>query len=91
MNEHLTNKDTWIRGIFILLFVVFILLLLYSPLRLILLAAILVQFGFVLFTGQLNTPLLTVTKILADYLYDVMLYVTFNTDEKPFPFKDLSS
>jgi len=89
MNDPIKNVETWIRGFFILVFVTFISLLLYSPLKLILFAAIVIQFGFVLFSGQLNEPLLNITKIACEYLYQVMLYITFNTEDKPFPFNRL--
>lgn len=87
MNNPIEDKETWIRGAFISVFLIFIGLLLYSPLALILLAVIVIQFGFVLFKGQLNEQLLNLSKILCDYLYQVMLYITFNSDERPFPFK----
>ncbi len=89
MNDPIKNVETWIRGFFILVFIVFISLLLYSPLKLVLLAAITIQFGFVLFSGQLNEQLLNITRFVCDYLYQVMLYITFNTEDKPFPFNKL--
>ncbi len=48
---------------------------------------VLVQFGFLLITGDLNKNLKAFNGELGEYLSDIIAYVGFQKDEKPFPFK----
>lgn len=48
---------------------------------------ILVQFGFLLITGHANKNLKAFCGELGQYLSDIIKYVGFQTDEKPFPFQ----
>lgn len=48
---------------------------------------VLVQFGFMLITGELNKNLKAFNGELVDYLSDILKYVGFQHEEKPFPFK----
>jgi len=47
------------------------------------------QFGFHIIFGEINQRLLDFSEILTLYTYQVIEYITFNTDEKPFPFNNL--
>ena len=50
--------------------------------------AVVVVLGFlmVLFTGEVNRELRGVGQSLASYIYQNVRYLTFNTEERPFPF-----
>ena len=48
---------------------------------------VLVQFGFLLITGNLNKNLKAFNGELGDYLADIIKYVSFQNDDKPFPFQ----
>ncbi|MFC3195242.1 DUF4389 domain-containing protein [Marinicella sediminis] len=48
---------------------------------------VLVQFGFLLITGNLNKNLKAFNGELGSYLSDIIHYVAFQTEQKPFPFK----
>jgi hypothetical protein len=48
---------------------------------------VLVQFGFLLITGNLNKNLKAFNGELGDYLSDIIKYVSFQKEEKPFPFQ----
>lgn len=48
---------------------------------------VLVQFGFLLITGSLNKNLKAFSGELGNYLKDIIGYVGFQTDDKPFPFQ----
>lgn len=76
--------QVWARGITMLMFVVFFY---YVGIYLVL-AVVAIQFGSVLGTGKLNEQLLQFGRSLSIYVYDVVSYLTYNTDEKPFPFSD---
>ena len=60
--------------------------LLYSVSRLVVGAVVMLQFFFVLFTGKTNNHLLSFGQALSTYTYQVISYLTFNTEERPFPF-----
>ncbi len=49
---------------------------------------VLIQFGFLLITGQVNTNLKGFNKEVGLFLYDMIKYLSFQTSVKPFPFRD---
>ncbi len=78
---NLTNKNTWKRVLYMLLFA-----LAYSVAEFILMAVVIAQVLFKLITGDINDNLKILGKQAALYIYDVMSFLTFNTETKPFPF-----
>lgn len=85
MTEELkqTRRDTWFRLLFVLLFAV-----IYSIAEIVLFFTVIVQFGFVLITGQRNDKLLEFGAALSEFIYQILRYVTFNSEDRPFPFSD---
>ena len=51
-------------------------------------AAIYLGLGFlwVLFTGEINRQLQQTGQSIASYIYEIVCYLTFNSQTKPFPF-----
>lgn len=83
LKENVSNTNTWGRALFMILFGI-----IYSVAEVVLWAVVVIQFLFVLFSGEKNERLLRFGKELSAFLYQVFLYLTFNTEEKPFPFAD---
>jgi hypothetical protein len=54
-------------------------------------AVMLVQFVYLLMTGRRNRQLLWVGKVLTDYTCSVLRYLTFASEDKPFPFGEWPS
>jgi hypothetical protein len=81
IKNSVTNRETWIRGLFMLLFV-----LISGVARLVIAVVVLIQFVSVLFTGSTNTRLLDFGQSLSTYVYQITLYLTFNSEWRPFPF-----
>ena len=79
--ENLKARSTWLR-----LFFMLVVILLYSVSRVIVSMVVLVQFFWVLLTGQTNKPLEHFGQSLATYTYQIIRYLTFNTEVRPFPF-----
>ena len=81
IEENIKSKATWTR--FLFMAICSILVWLAS-----IVGAAVVVFGFlmVLFTGEVNRELRAVGQSLATYIYENIRYLTFNTDERPFPF-----
>lgn len=51
---------------------------------------VLLQLGTVAFSGEVNQRLLNFGRHLTTYLYHILLFLTFNTDELTFPFASWS-
>ena len=83
INDNLKRPSTWKRIVFIMLFAVIV-----GLVRVVLWGIILLQIAYTLLTGNSNKNILDLGKKLAAYLYHILLFLTFNTDEMPFPFSD---
>ncbi len=85
MNEKtkatLTNMDTWKRGLFMVVFSIISVVA-----KLIVTLVAIFQFVTLLFKGQINKAVLPLGQNLSTYLYQITLFLTFKTDEMPFPF-----
>jgi Domain of unknown function (DUF4389) len=81
LKQNLTASETWIRGFFILLFVFLLVIA-----RVVTGAVVVIQFLFTVFSGQTNDNLRYFGASLASYVYQALLFVTYNSDNKPFPF-----
>ena len=81
LKQNLTAAETWIRGLFILLFAFMLIIA-----RIVTGAVVVIQFLFTVFTGKTNGNLKDFGASLARYVYNCLLFVTYNSDEKPFPF-----
>ena len=81
IERNIKSQDTWMRLLFMVLFVV-----LYAVSRIVVGAVVVLQFLIVLINGERNDNLLRLGGSLARYTYDIVRYLTFNTDDKPFPY-----
>ena len=83
IKENVRNVNQWIRGLFMLLFV-----LLLGVAKIVTGAVVVFQFVYTLVTGESNPRLRELGVSLAAYINQVILFMTFNTEEKPFPFDE---
>ncbi len=83
IKENLKSSNTWIRGLFILLFAF-----IWGVAEMVAGVVVIFQFVYLLVNAKLNDHLLKLGKELASFCYQIMLYVTFNANEKPYPFAD---
>ncbi|MBC6904748.1 DUF4389 domain-containing protein [Saccharophagus sp. K07] len=83
LKSNLTSSKHWIRLIYMLLFAFF----LYVA-SLVVGALVIVQFIFALITGTDNKKLRDFGWSLTQYIHQVLLFLTFNSEEKAFPFSD---
>jgi hypothetical protein len=81
IEEHLKSRSTWLRLLFMI-----VIALLYGISRVVVSAVIIIQFFHVLFTGKTNAQLKGLGQALATYTYQIVLYLAFNTEVRPFPF-----
>ncbi len=81
VKENIKSQSTWLR-----LFFMLVVMFLYSVSRAVVGMVILLQFFWVLFTSETNKPLEQLGQSLATYTYQIIRYLTFNTEDRPFPF-----
>ena len=81
LKQNLTAAETWIRGLFILLFVFLLVVA-----RVVTGAVVVIQFLFTVFTGRTNENLRSFGAGLAQFIFQTLLFLTYNSDTKPFPF-----
>lgn len=81
IDDHLTSRATWQRFVFML--VMALLFCLGTTAGCI---VVLLQFFWVLFTGETKREFLMVGRQLAEYSREIVLYMTFVTNKHPFPF-----
>lgn len=81
IKDNLQNTSIWKRVLYMLLFV-----LAYSAAEFVVGIVVLIQLVITLVTGSTNDRLKVFGKQASLYIYDVMLFLTFNTEEMPFPF-----
>jgi len=86
LKQHVRDGSAWMRLLFMLLFAA-----IYSVAEIVLTAVVVFQFLFVLFTGRKNVRALAFGSSLAAFVYQVFRYLTYNSEERPFPFADWPS
>ena len=81
IKDNIQQQSTWMRGLYMLMFAFF-----YSIAEFVLFAIVIVQFFLKLFTGQVNLRLQKLGQSIATYIYQIIQFLTFNSDYQPYPF-----
>ena len=81
--EFYKNRNAWVRGLYMLLFIF-----LMGVAKFVMLVVVVMQFFVVLFTAQTNDNLAHFGKSLSGYQYQIMLFLTYNSEIKPYPIGD---
>lgn len=81
LEKNVTARSTWIRLIFMV-----ICAFLWGISRVVTAAVVVIQFFYVLLSGNTNDQLKTLGHSLAIYAFEITDYLTFNTESRPFPF-----
>ncbi|MFT4676514.1 MAG: hypothetical protein ACJAX5_001913 [Patiriisocius sp.] len=79
--EHMIDGSIWKRGLHMLLFSVA-----YNVVEAMMALIAIFQFFCALITGGVNEPLLQFAKNASIYIQEVMEFLTFNSEIRPFPF-----
>jgi len=83
MTNQYEGKTGWMRILFTALF-----WFIFYISQMLVLVVVVAQSSFVILTGTPNHHLLALGDRLANYVQEILRYVTFNTDQRPFPFAD---
>ncbi|MFQ5658932.1 MAG: DUF4389 domain-containing protein [Gammaproteobacteria bacterium] len=81
VKENVKNVDVWIRGLFIVIFGV-----IFYVLYIVIWLLVIFQFLTKVITGNLNQNLFNFSDGLTRYAFQILLYITFQSEERPFPF-----
>ena len=81
IEDNLKSRSTWIRFIFMIAFIVIA-----NVAAMVATVVVLLGFLWVLFTGEPNEQLRQAGRALARYFGEIVRFLTYNTETKPFPF-----
>ena len=84
--DEILKTSKWIRFIFMVLYAFVINFALTISIGL-----AFIQFLFVLFTSKVNTSISSINSHVLEFFNDSLMFLLFQTEEKPFPFKNTSS
>lgn len=77
------DRNVWMRGFYMLMF-----MFLLGVAKFVIFAVIVFQFLTVLFTAETNENLVRFGQSLSIYQYQIMIFLTYNSEEHPFPLGD---
>lgn len=80
LEENIKSRATWTRLLFMLISCVLV-----GLASMVCSVVVILGFFWVLFTGEVNRQVREVGQSIASYIYLNIRFLTFNTDEKPFP------
>lgn len=83
LKENIKAQDTWLRLLFIVLYGAILWIT-----SVVLGFVVIFQFLMVLLTRRTQDNLVAFGASLAEFVKQVVAYLTFNSEEKPFPFND---
>jgi hypothetical protein len=81
--NRLADRSIWVRALYMVILVIA-----YSIGETLLVIISVFQFLSALVTGKVNESLQTFGANLSAYLYDILQFATFNSEDLPFPFSD---
>jgi hypothetical protein len=82
-SERLLSVDHWLRFVFMVLFAIIL-----GVAGYVISILVIIQFIWALVTGEGNDNLRAFGSSLSQYIYQMLRFLTYNTEEKPFPFAD---
>lgn len=81
--ESTSDRTIWMRALYMLLFAV-----IYNIVEIVILFVAVFQFVSVLAAGGRNRRVLELGQDLSRYVYEIFLFLTFNSERLPFPFDE---
>ncbi len=81
VSENVKSEKQWLRGLFALLFIIIL-----EITKVVGVTVAILQFLFAILTGKGNSNLTQFGSSLAQYFQQILDFLTYNSDDKPFPF-----
>jgi len=85
LKENISRRSTWMRLLYMILFAV-----IFGVTEFVVAVVVVIQFGFVLLSGKPNEDLRGFGDSLSRYVYDMLRFLTFNSEELVYPFTEWS-
>lgn len=82
VKENIKNVNQWLRIAYMVLFAI----ILYAAMA-VMWIVVLVQAIFALLTGSVNDNIHSFSTTLTQYINQIILFLTYNAEDKPFPFQ----
>ncbi|MFT6386878.1 MAG: hypothetical protein ACJAUP_000247 [Cellvibrionaceae bacterium] len=82
-SERLLSADHWLRFVFMVLFAMIL-----GVASYVITVLVLIQFVWALVTGEGSDKLREFGSSLSQYIHQILRFLTYNSEEKPFPFTD---
>lgn len=82
-SERLLSVDHWLRFVFMVFFAIIL-----GVVSYVITVLVVVQFIWALIAGEGNDKLREFGSALSHYIYQILRFLTYNTEDKPFPFND---
>lgn len=83
MSNQYEGNAGWMRVLFVALF-----WLAFYLTQFVIAAVVIAQCAFTIISGAPNAQLLSFGDSLARYVQEILRFITFNSDQRPFPFSD---
>lgn len=83
LKSNLTSKEHWVRLLYMMIFVLFSYIAAF-----VMMTVVVVQFLFALITGSDNRKLRGFGDSLSKFIWQTLQFLTYNSEDKPFPFAD---
>ncbi len=83
MSKNVKSETQWLRGLFMLLYFV-----VYEIAEMVVIFVAVLQFLFSIVTGNNNQNLRRFGSSLGKYAREIVDYITYNNESKPFPFAE---
>lgn len=81
IKDNIKQQSTWKRGLYMVLFSIF-----YTIADFVLFAVVVFQFILKLFTGDTNDRLRKLGLSISTYIYEILQFLSFNSEQHPYPF-----
>ncbi len=81
LETNVKSRETWLRLLFMVIYGAIV-----SLAGMVATAIVVLGFLVVLFTGERNRSLMAAGRVVTDYIAEILDFLTFNSEEKPFPF-----
>ena len=81
--DNIKSESFWLRSLFMVLFFI-----VYRIVDILVLLVAISQWFYVLLSGDANQGLSNFAKGLSIYVAQIINYLSYNTEEKPYPFTD---
>ena len=81
MKKNIKERSTWMRGLYMLLFFI-----IYGIAEFLLVAVVVFQFISMVVLRKTNDRLRDFGRSLSAFIYEILLFLTYNSEDRPYPF-----